>query len=86
MTSGRGSKWDPRHDQDLDDELFGLDTSDLENRNAAVIQGILGLEYDLTDPFVLTSDARVNGIQSEGVSGFYFSWQILGLRYRFGSR
>jgi opacity protein-like surface antigen len=41
----------------------------------------IGLEYDLTDHLSLTSDMRFN--VTSGFDNFYYSWQLLGVRFRF---
>jgi opacity protein-like surface antigen len=41
----------------------------------------IGLEYDLTDHVSLTSDMRFN--VTSGFDNFYYSWQLLGVRFRF---
>ena len=40
-----------------------------------------GLEYDISDRVALTSDMRLNLTSFN--DPFYFSWQVLGARYRF---
>ena len=41
----------------------------------------LGLEYDISDHVSLTTDMRFN--VTSGRDNFYYSWQLLGARYRF---
>lgn len=40
-----------------------------------------GLEYDVNDHVAITSDMRLNLTSFNDV--FYFSWQVIGARYRF---
>jgi opacity protein-like surface antigen len=64
---------------------IGADVGNLSD-NAFLFSMIAGMEYDLTDHFALTSDMRFNilgGTAPAINDSFYFSWQIIGARYRF---
>jgi hypothetical protein len=59
---------------------WGQDVSD----NGALFSFIVGLEYDITDHVALTSDMRFNVIAgNDSPDSFYYSWQLIGARYRF---
>ena len=42
---------------------------------------MLGLEYDVTDNLSVTTDMRFN--VTSGRDNFYYSWQLIGTRFRF---
>jgi len=60
----------------IDNSSFG--------ESAFLISILMGLEYDITEHIAFTSDMRFN-IAAGDLFGdsFYYSWQILGARYRF---
>lgn len=52
--------------------------------NSFLLAFIVGMEYDLTDKIALTSDMRFNIVAPTLVGDrFYYSWQLIGARYRF---
>lgn len=42
---------------------------------------LVGVEYDLSDNLSLTTDMRLNIVS--GNDNFYYTWQVLGARFRF---
>lgn len=64
---------------------LGLDVGALSD-NAFLFQMIGGIEYELTERVGLTSEMRFNilgGTAPAVDDSFYFSWQLIGARYRF---
>jgi hypothetical protein len=61
----------------------GSDFGDASD-NAALFSFIVGVEYDVTDHVAVTSDMRFNVLAGELFGdSFYYSWQMVGARYRF---
>ena len=44
---------------------------------------IMGLEFDLTERIALTNEMRFNVVPPSDAETFYWSWQLIGARYRF---
>ncbi len=44
---------------------------------------IMGLEFDLTEEIALTNEMRFNIVVTSDFDTFYWSWQLIGVRYRF---
>lgn len=63
---------------------LGPDSSAIPGQQTFLLSLIAGLEYDLTNEVALTSDMRFN-IATIDLFGdnFQFSWQMVGVRYRF---
>ncbi len=48
-----------------------------------LIPVLFGFEFDLTENVALTNDMRFNIVATSDVDKFYWSWQLIGVRYRF---
>jgi len=60
-----------------------FDRSNGFNEDNLLIPVIVGAEYDVNDHVALTSDMRFNVAATSDVNKFFYTWQILGVRYRF---
>ena len=58
-------------------DVFGFDETSL------LIPVLIGVEYDLREDIALTSDMRFNVVATSDLDNFYWSWQVIGVRYRF---
>jgi len=62
---------------------FGADFVNV-SANGALFSFIFGIEYDVTDHIAITSDMRFNAVAgNDSGDSFYYSWQLVGARYRF---
>jgi hypothetical protein len=57
--------------------------SNRSDESNLLIPVLTGAEFELTDQIALTSDMRFNIAATSDIDTFFFSWQMIGVRYRF---